>query len=235
MEKTLSAMLLLLAVSISKLCIAQYQTEVAYPSIDASPFAAITGIKGFFNDEETGWQERSNGTNRSDAASQIDLRKLRIHNKNHVMLLVHCSDRANFFVFDSQAFTNAVQLKENKAFCSQIPIKYYGFVRTGKDSLTLERLEAELMNRIAFHDNLGEALERMSYTYCINAYWDQPRRKVKFYHFFQQKSNVDEYISLQNCGYRKSYTKLWLEPEIFNERYLEIDLQEFNKFWKPAP
>lgn len=210
---------------------AQYVATIDYPKIAKEPFTRLVHTIGYYNDEELGWKEYHNATGRMDEFKQYEIRRVTIEGTEYYMLAKLCSSKMNFFVIEKSEFNN-IKLEDDKAHCNRLAIKYYGSVKYQEGDLLFEDIEQELMNRIVYHDNLAEALDRFDYAFCINTYYDYARKMVKFYTCLEQKSKVDEYVSLKNCMYRKSYTDIFVSPELFNQRYLEVDVSVFKTFWQ---
>lgn len=207
----------------------QHTETIRYPEI-GKPIRKITSAKGYYKDAEKGWVESQNATSRSDKFRQLDIRPVRIGGKDFYMLSQHCMDQQHFFIIEKSALAD-VKLKEDGIVCNRLPVKYFGSVKYIKDSVSYKDLEDELMRRLVFHENLQEVLNRFTYNFCINTYYDRPTRMVRYYTCFEQKSTVDEYVSLTNCTFKKTYTDIYVSPKIFTERYFQLDVDIFKTFW----
>lgn len=229
-SSAIQRLLLLITLTFSSFSgIAQHTETIRYPEID-KPIRKITSAKGYYNDATKGWVESQNATSRSDKFRQLDIRPVRINGKDYFMLSQHCMDQQHFFVIEKSAFAT-MKIKEDGNVCNRLPVKYFGSVKYIKDSVSYKDLEDELMRRLVFHENLQEMLDRFTYNFCINTYYDRPTRMVRYYTCFEQKSTVDEYVSLTNCSYKKTYTDIFVSPKIFAERYFQLDVDVFKTFW----
>jgi len=212
------------------LVFSQYLVKMDYPIIARAPFVRLVNVDGYYNDEDLGWKQYRNATGTLDVFKEYEIRNVTIENESYYMLSKCCSDRQNFFVIEKAEFQK-IKISEDEAVCNKLHVKYYGSVDYVDGVTPFEKLEAELMSRIVFHDNLKDALDRFTYNFCINTYYDYALRRVKFYTCLEQKSTVDEYVSLKNCSYRKSYTDIFVSPELFEQRYLSVDQEVFVRFW----
>ncbi len=208
---------------------AQYSESIQYPII-SSPMKKLSSAKGYRKDEEKGWMESQNATSSSDKFRFLEIRKISIEGKEYLMLSQHCMEKLHFFIIEKSDFAK-LKIKEDAIVCNRLPVKYFGSVNYIKDSVSYRDLEDEIMRRIVFQNTLQDAMDRFTYNFCINTYYDRVMHAVRYYTCFEKKSVIDEYVALNNCNYRKSYSDILVSPQIFEDRYFLLDVTLFKKFW----
>lgn len=208
---------------------AQYNETIQFPIIGES-VKKLDLVTGFVKDADNVWVSSENETCSSDKFRFYEQQSVRMNGKQYLLLSQHCMDKQYFFVIEYSELSK-LTIKEDEVYCNRMKVKYFGTVKYTKDSVSFRDLEDELMRREVFHDNLQDAMDRFTYNFCINTYYDRSMRVVRFYTCFEKKSTIDEYITLNSCSYKKSYTDLFVLPELFDERFFQADVDIFRKFW----
>lgn len=208
---------------------AQHKETIQFPIIGES-LKKLDLVTGFVKNSNKVWISSENATCSSDKFRFYEQQSVRMNGMLYLLLSQHCMDKQYFFVIEHSELSK-LAIKEDEVYCNRMKVKYFGTVNYINDSVSFRDLEDELMRREVYHDNLQDAMDRFTYNFCINTYYDRSMRIVRFYTCFEKKSTIDEYISLNSCSYKKSYSDLFVSPELFDERFFQTDVDIFRKFW----